>query len=66
MAPVRPAPETGPSVAVLGRIEHPSTAVADEVRAAEANDVAATVVRAIGEEWAVDDGQPPVATGPSR
>jgi ATP-dependent exoDNAse (exonuclease V) beta subunit len=56
MAPARAAPDSGPSVAVLGRIVHPSTTVADELRAAEAEEVAATVVRAIGEGWDVDDG----------
>ena len=57
LEPTRPAPASGPPVAVLGRHEHPSHTLADELRAAEAQDVAATVVRAIVEEWAVDDGR---------
>jgi len=54
--PTRPGPGTGAPVAVLGRHEHPAETLADQLRAAEADEVAATVVRAIGEGWDVDDG----------
>lgn len=48
-----PAP-TGPSVAVVGRAEQPKGS-ADELRQAEARDVAATVVRALTEGWSIND-----------
>jgi ATP-dependent exoDNAse (exonuclease V) beta subunit len=41
-------------VAVFGRDPHPG-AKADELRAAEADDVVATVVRAVEDGWSVDD-----------
>jgi ATP-dependent helicase/nuclease subunit A len=47
----------GPPVAVLGRNPHPQGTGADELRAAEAADVAATVARALYESWEVDEGQ---------
>jgi ATP-dependent exoDNAse (exonuclease V) beta subunit len=64
LAPTRSAPVAGAegqpaaglAVAVLGRVEHPKEAKADDLRAAEAADVAATVTRAIHEGWAVADG----------
>ena len=52
----RPSPSSGPAVAVLGRHEHPARTRADDLRAAEADEVAATVARAVQEGWAVDDG----------
>ena len=55
LMPTRPAPPTGPPVSVLGRDEHPVGTRADELRASEADDVAATVARAIREEWSVED-----------
>ncbi|HXQ62465.1 MAG TPA: UvrD-helicase domain-containing protein [Acidimicrobiales bacterium] len=57
LEPTRSGPDVGPPVAVLGRHEHPSDTSADELRAAEAGEVAATVVRAVGERWDVDDGR---------
>jgi len=56
LEPTRPAPGTGAAVAVLGRHEHPSETLADGLREAEADEVAATVVRAVTEGWDVDDG----------
>jgi ATP-dependent helicase/nuclease subunit A len=51
----RGAPPVGAPVAVIGRAEHESGS-ADDLREAEAREVAATVVRAISEGWSVDDG----------
>jgi ATP-dependent exoDNAse (exonuclease V) beta subunit len=56
LEPIRPAPPAGAPVAVLGRREHPRETKADDLRAAEADEVAATVVGALREEWDVDDG----------
>jgi ATP-dependent helicase/nuclease subunit A len=56
LEPTRPAPDIGPPVAALGREENPKEWRADEVRAAEADEVAATVVGAIRQGWSVDDG----------
>ncbi len=53
---VRASPPVGPAVSVLGREFHPGDAAADEVRAAEALDVAAVVSRVVAEGWSVDDG----------
>lgn len=50
---VRPAAPDGPPVSVLGRSEHPPKASADDLRRAEAADVAATVTRILAEGWAV-------------
>ncbi len=61
---VRPAPAGGPALLVLGRGAHPGDALADELRAAEATEVAATVARAIDEGWSVDAGEG--ATRPAR
>jgi ATP-dependent exoDNAse (exonuclease V) beta subunit len=52
---MRPAPVTGPSVAILGRDEHPKGTVADDLRAAEATDVALTVTRIMDEGWDVSE-----------
>jgi ATP-dependent exoDNAse (exonuclease V) beta subunit len=52
----RETPGVGAAVSVLGRVEHPQTWLADEVRAAEADEVASTVARALNEAWEVDDG----------
>jgi ATP-dependent exoDNAse (exonuclease V) beta subunit len=57
LEPTRGVPPTGAPVAVLGRHEHPQGTVADDLRAAEADEVAATVARAITEGWSVDDGR---------
>jgi ATP-dependent exoDNAse (exonuclease V) beta subunit len=56
LEPTRGAPVMGASVAVLGRQEHPQGTVADDLRAEEADDVAATVARAVTDGWSVDDG----------
>ena len=53
---LRPAAPVGPPVAVLGRAEHPGEAKADDMREAEAEEVAATVARVVHEGWLVDDG----------
>ncbi len=53
----RPAPEVGPPVAVLGRDAHTPGVSADDMRVAEAAEVAATVARALFEEWSVGDGE---------
>ncbi len=52
----RPAPPDGPAVAVVGSSPQPGGTKADEMRAFEAADVAATVARAVAEGWSVDDG----------
>jgi ATP-dependent exoDNAse (exonuclease V) beta subunit len=57
LEPVRPAPPVGPAVAVIGVAQHQPKAVADELRAAEAADVVATVSQVISEGWSVDDGE---------
>jgi ATP-dependent helicase/nuclease subunit A len=54
--PTRRAPPVGPPVAVLGREDDPPEWKADDIRAAEADEVAATVVGAIRQGWSVDDG----------
>jgi ATP-dependent exoDNAse (exonuclease V) beta subunit len=56
LEPTRSAASSGPPVSVLGRVEHPKSARADQIRAAEAVEVAATVARVVDEGWAVDDG----------
>jgi ATP-dependent helicase/nuclease subunit A len=56
LEPIRDAPGGGASVSVLGRDEHPAALKADDLRAAEAEEVAAAVARAINEKWEVDDG----------
>jgi ATP-dependent exoDNAse (exonuclease V) beta subunit len=48
---------TGPAVAVLGRDAHPQGTRADELRAAEAAEVANTVARAVHDSWEVDEGR---------
>ena len=53
----RPAPPTGPAVAVLGRRPHDASWRADDLRRGEAHEVAATVTRIVGEAWSVDDGR---------
>ena len=53
---VRPSPSAGPAVGVVGRGRHPKEFRADQLREAEAVDVAATVVRVVDEGWGVDDG----------
>ncbi|MGH9068754.1 MAG: UvrD-helicase domain-containing protein, partial [Acidimicrobiales bacterium] len=54
--PLRSPPPKGPPVSVLGRVAHDNGARADDLRAEEAKEVAATVVRALTEGWSVDDG----------
>ncbi|HEY3942897.1 MAG TPA: UvrD-helicase domain-containing protein [Acidimicrobiales bacterium] len=56
LRPTRSAMVPGPAVAVLGRTEHGARARADELRSAEADDVAATILRIVAEGWAVDAG----------
>ncbi|MGH9303104.1 MAG: UvrD-helicase domain-containing protein [Acidimicrobiales bacterium] len=51
----RGAPSTGPSVMVLGRLEHRAQLRADELRAAEASEVARVITQIIHEGWLVDD-----------
>ncbi len=53
--PIRPSPASGPAVSVLGRTDRARSLSASDLRRAEAADVAATVVRAICEQWAVAD-----------
>ncbi len=53
---VRPSAPAGPAVGVVGRGRHPKEFRADQLREAEAVDVAATVVRVVDEGWSVDDG----------
>lgn len=62
----REAPPTGPAVAVVGRRPHPRGAPADDVRAAEAADVAATVGRVVAEGWSVGDETAPGGWRPAR
>ncbi|MGI8750942.1 MAG: UvrD-helicase domain-containing protein [Acidimicrobiales bacterium] len=52
----RPTAETGPPVSVIGRHPCPSDTRADDLRDAEATDVAATVTQVLAEGWTVDDG----------
>jgi ATP-dependent exoDNAse (exonuclease V) beta subunit len=56
LQPQRAVPSTGPAVSVLGREPAPKEWRADQLRAAEADDVASAVVRAVREGWSVDDG----------
>ena len=51
----RAAGSTGPTVSILGRQEHPKGTLADEIRTAEASDVAAAITRVIDEGWDVSD-----------
>jgi ATP-dependent helicase/nuclease subunit A len=53
----RDEPPVGPAVAVIGRPEHSTELRADDLREAEATEVAATVARAINEGWSVRDGE---------
>jgi ATP-dependent exoDNAse (exonuclease V) beta subunit len=50
---VREAPPAGPAVVLLGTDAHTDGARADELRAREANDVAATVLTALRDQWPV-------------
>jgi ATP-dependent exoDNAse (exonuclease V) beta subunit len=52
----RPAPPEGPPLSIVGPKAHPKETKADQLREAEAADVAATVARAVREGWSVDDG----------
>ncbi len=56
----------GPPVAVLGRHEHPNGTKADELREAEAEEVARTISRILAEAWAVGDERDPSAWRPAR
>ncbi len=66
LIPVREGPETGAPVAFIGE-QHDARFKADQLRTAEANDVAAGINRAICEQWSVgvcnaagkDDWRPP-------
>jgi len=51
----RPAPDTGPALAVLGRQEHAQGTTADDLRTAEAGEVAAAVTRVMDEGWEVSN-----------
>ena len=53
----RAAAATGPTVSILGRQEHPKGTLADEIRTAEAGDVASAITRVIDEGWDVSDEQ---------
>lgn len=53
---VRDEPPSGPSVAIVCRHPFPKKTNAGELRAEEAQQVAATVSTALGQGWAVDDG----------
>ena len=55
----RPPPPVGPPVAVLGRGAQERTSSADDLRAAEAGEVAAVVARAVTEGWSVGDPRAP-------
>ena len=52
---VRPEAPGGPAVALIGTDPHPKTWRADDLREAEAADVAAAIVEAVGRGWAVHD-----------
>jgi ATP-dependent helicase/nuclease subunit A len=56
---VRPDPPAGPPVSVLGRVAHTDHPRADDVRARESAEVAATVRRALDEGWPVDRSADP-------
>jgi ATP-dependent exoDNAse (exonuclease V) beta subunit len=59
LQPVRPAPPVGPAVALLCRdalTDSSGSTSAGALRAAEADEVAATVVRAVTEQWSVGTG----------
>ncbi|HZA87474.1 MAG TPA: UvrD-helicase domain-containing protein, partial [Acidimicrobiales bacterium] len=56
---VRPDPPSGPPVSVLGRVAHTDQPRADEVRARESAEVAATIRRALDEGWPVDRSADP-------
>ena len=49
-------PPTGPAVTVVGRTVHPNELGADELREAEAADVASAIARAVADGWSVGDG----------
>ena len=53
--PVRPAPPTGPPVAFVGNEANPVNWKADQLREAEAADVAAAIREMIGDSWSVCD-----------
>jgi ATP-dependent helicase/nuclease subunit A len=55
LSATRGEPPAGPAVAVIGRAAHDDVG-ADDLRAAEAAEVAATVARAISDGWSVQDG----------
>jgi len=52
----RPAPADGPPLSIIGRGPHPQGCRADQMRQAEAKDVAAAIVKARTEQWSVSDG----------
>jgi ATP-dependent exoDNAse (exonuclease V) beta subunit len=53
---VRDGAPVGPSVAIIGRDEHPRGTGAEAMREAEAADVVAAIQRAMAERWSVDMG----------
>ncbi|HEY2430858.1 MAG TPA: UvrD-helicase domain-containing protein, partial [Acidimicrobiales bacterium] len=62
---VRPAMDVGPPVSLVGRGAHALDRSADQVRAAEAESVAAAVTTALADGWTVEDegGQRPARLG---
>jgi ATP-dependent helicase/nuclease subunit A len=52
---IRAAPPSGPAVAVIGRDEYLTGTTADELRAAEAGELALTVTRIMSEGWGVSE-----------
>jgi ATP-dependent helicase/nuclease subunit A len=62
----RPSPCSGAPVAIIGRREHPKGTLADDIRAAEAGDVAAAVIRVIHEGWEVADADADGGWRPAR
>ncbi len=57
LIPVRKDPEVGPAVAFIGR-EHEGRPKAEEIRIAEARDVAGVIHQAITEQWTVSERTP--------
>ena len=56
LQPIRPVPAAGPAVSVVGGAEHAADASADDLRAAEAGEVAAAVREVVAAGWSVGDG----------
>jgi ATP-dependent exoDNAse (exonuclease V) beta subunit len=56
LAAERGTPSQGPPISVVGRGPLPAVTTADELRIAEAGDVAAAVACVVNDGWTVDDG----------